>query len=394
MFEKLTPLQYLQCEIACKHDKTYEKQTWADRIAHFESLDLDNPKTVKEASNPIGLRAAILGYREAVQGLPTGYLISLDACSSGLQILSLLVSCGKSFNLCGGISQQCVDSYTTIYDSMQINGRLSRKAVKQAIMTSLYGSTATPEAVFGDNIDLFYETMQNMAPGAWDLNQGLQDLWEMFKTSDYAWILPDNFHAYIETKTSEKIPFVFLDTPYKVVKKIDGRPEFHKGLGPNLIHSIDGMIVREMFRRCSYNPKTITRVKDLLFTEASGTKGKSSEMVQKLWSHYKTTGFLSTRIFDYLFEDTMGHIDPKKIKELIESLPDQPFEMVSVHDCFRCHPNYGNDLRTQYKLILADINDSNMLGWLCSQIAGRNITVKKTGSLTRKTIMESNYCLA
>jgi hypothetical protein len=332
MFEKLTPLQYLQCEIACKHDKAYEKQTWADRIAYFESLDLDNPKTVKEASNPIGLRAAILGYREAVQGLPTGYLISLDACSSGLQILSLLVSCGKSFNLCGGIAQQCVDSYTTIYDSMQINGRLSRKAVKQAIMTSLYGSTATPEAVFGDNIDLFYKTMENMAPGAWDLNQGLQDLWEMFKTSDYAWILPDNFHAYIETKTSEKIPFVFLDTPYKVVKKIDGRPEFHKGLGPNMIHSIDGMIVREMFRRCSYDPKVIQRVKDALFRGANGHTGKSAPMVITLWDHFQKTGFLSTRIFDYLFDDTMGLVHPEIIQVLIDQLPAKPFQMVSVHD--------------------------------------------------------------
>jgi len=266
--------------------------------------------------------------------------------------------------------------------------------VKQAIMTSLYGSTATPEAVFGDNIDLFYETMELMAPGAWDLNQGLQDLWEMFKSSDYAWVLPDNFHAYIETKTSEIVPFTFLNTPYKLVRKIDGRPEFHKGLGPNLIHSIDGMIVREMFRRCSYDPKTITRVKDLLNVGANGTNGKSGPMVQTLWTHYKETGFLSTRIFDYLFHDTIGLVDQATIKALIDTFPAQPFDMVSVHDCFRCHPNYGNDLRRQYQHILADLNDSHLLSNLCSQIAGKKVKTKKVGNLTRQTIMESNYCLA
>lgn len=394
MFEQLTALEYLKCEVACKADKAFEKETWADRLAHFKTLDLDDKKMIKNSSNPIGLKAAILAYKEAITGAPIGYMISLDACSSGLQILSLLVSCGKSFDLCGGVAERCVDSYTTIYDAMQLNGRLTRKQVKYAIMTSLYGSVAAPEGVFGDNVELFYETMEKMAPGAWDLNLGLQDLWTMFKTSDYSWVLPDNFHAYIETKTSELVPFTFLNTPYKLVKKIDGRPEFHKGLGPNLIHSVDGMIVREMFRRCSYDPKTITRVKDLLAMQAVGTTGKSAPMVQTLWSHYKATGFLSTRIFDYLFHDTMGLVDYTTIKNLIETFPSQPFQMVSVHDCFRVHPNYGNDIRRQYANILADLNDSTLLASLCSQVAGRRIPVKKIGGLTRQTILESNYCLA
>ena len=95
---KLSPLEYLQCEVACKHDKKFEKETWAERIAHFKTLNLDDPKITKGASNPIGLKAAILGYKEAAAGLPTGYMVSLDAASSGLQILSLLVSCEKSFN--------------------------------------------------------------------------------------------------------------------------------------------------------------------------------------------------------------------------------------------------------------------------------------------------------
>ena len=132
---KLSPLEYLQCEVACKHDKKFEKETWAERIAHFKTLNLDDPKITKGASNPIGLKAAILGYKEAVAGNPTGYMISLDATSSGLQILSLLVSCPTSFNLCGGNAEKCVDSYTTIYEAMNISGRLTRKAVKQAIMT-------------------------------------------------------------------------------------------------------------------------------------------------------------------------------------------------------------------------------------------------------------------
>lgn len=259
---------------------------------------------------------------------------------------------------------------------------------------ALYGSTATPEAVFGEYIELFYSTMEQMAPGAWDLNQGLQDLWTMFTASDYSWVLPDNFHAYIETKKSELVPFSFLNTTYKMVKKIDGRPDFHKGLGPNLIHSVDGFIVREMFRRCSYDPKVIKRVKDLIMLNASGTNGRSAKMVQTLWNHYKTTGILSTRIFDYLHADTMGLVDPLIIADMVDTLPAKPFQMVSVHDCFRCHSNYGNDLRRQYQLILADLNDSTLLASLCSQVAGKRIPVKKLGKLTRQTILDSDYMLA
>ena len=135
MFESLTGLEYLKAEIACKHDKAFEKEKWSDRLAHFNTLDLKAIKTFKQASNPIGLRAAVKALEDTDSGLPSGYMISLDACSSGLQILSLLVSCPKSFALCGGDSDHCVDSYTTIYDSMNLHGALTRKQVKAAIMT-------------------------------------------------------------------------------------------------------------------------------------------------------------------------------------------------------------------------------------------------------------------
>lgn len=99
---------------------------------------------------------------------------------------------------------------------------------------------------------------------------------------------------------------------------------------------IDGFIVREMFRRCSYDPKVIQRVKDAISIgmcgSKMGTNGKSAPMVQILWDHYKTTGFLSTRIFDYLFHDTMGLVDMQVIFDLIDTLPAKPFQMVSVHD--------------------------------------------------------------
>ena len=63
MFQTLTGTEYLQCEIACKHDKTLEKQNWSNRLSHFSNLDLLSDKIFKEASNPVGLRAAVSAYR-------------------------------------------------------------------------------------------------------------------------------------------------------------------------------------------------------------------------------------------------------------------------------------------------------------------------------------------
>ena len=392
-FQSLSGIEYLKAEIACKADKAYEKATWDERLAHFETLNLLEESTFKNASNPIGLRAAVHALMDTAKGKPSGYLISLDACSSGLQILSLLVSCPKSFSLCGGNSTKCVDSYVAIYDSMNLHGSLTRKEVKAAIMTSLYGSVAMPEQTFGNNVDLFYETMETMAPGAWDLNLGLQELWGKVKGSAYSWVMPDNFHACIETKSKTTKEFHFNGASYDLPQKVDARPEFHKGLGPNMIHSIDGMVVREMYRRCMFDKTVVTRVINAILGSAYGNV--FNEEVSTLWNHYLTTGFLSVRILDQLTEDNMGLVDPRVIAEMLRTLPSEPFDVVSVHDCFRCHPNYGDDLRRQYNHIMADINDaSGLLSEMCSQVASETMKAKKLGVIPRHQILDSNYMLA
>lgn len=399
MFQKLTSIEYLQCEIACKHDKSMEKLNWNTRLNHFSTLTfLDNDNDIyKGASNPVGLRAAIQAYREVIKENATGYLVTLDASSSGLQLLSLLVSCPISWQLCGGNMNNCIDSYTTIYSEMNLQGALTRAQVKAAIMTSLYGSVSTPEEVFKKNIDVFYETMERVTPGAWDLNISLQELWHQISGSTYKWTLPDNFHACIETKKKEIKNFSFLGIDHKLIVEVDGRPDFHKGLGPNLIHSIDGMVVREMLRRCSYDQHHTKNI--MLAITGKGIKrfhcGKSNRinMTQTLWNNYTKSGFLSARILDYLDTKTLGYVDPFIIAGLLQNMPDNPFHVITVHDCFRAHPNYGNDLRQQYNIILADINDSHMLTSMCSQVTGKIMNAKKVGNIKRTDILNGNYLL-
>jgi hypothetical protein len=393
-FRELTGKEYLMADIACKHDKAYEKLSWDQRIYHFSEIDLKDPKTFKEASNPVGLRAAYNAMEHTALGHPTGYMISLDAASSGLQLLSLLVSCPVSWKLCGG-DENILDAYAEVFLHMNTGLKIDRKDVKQSIMTALYGSTATPKAVFGEDVDVFYETMEKMAPGAWDLNLGIQELWDEVEGTTYDWTMPDNFYACIETHDKDVIKFKFLDEEFQVVQKVNERPRFHKGLGPNLIHSVDGMIVREMYRRCQYDLNTMQRVLGLIAKGVTGgTSGKSAAMVQTLWELYQESGFLSVRILDYLYEDTCGLVDMQIIQDLIVTMPDVPFQLVTVHDCFRCHPNYGNNLRRQYNTILADINDSNLLPFIASQVAKQPISARKVGKIPRAVILNGNYTLS
>lgn len=392
IFQELTGKQYLKAEIACKFDKTNEKKTWNDRLKAFDKLDIENlqPKDVDESSNPIGLKAALVAYQDTMNDKPTGYMVSLDAVSSGLQLLSILSGCPKSFSLCGGQGDKCVDSYTTIHAAMNTGVKLSRKEVKQAIMTSLYGSVSTPERVFKEDIDVFYTTMESEVPGAWDLNIGLQEIWDDIEGANYDWVLPDNFHCRIETSTQEFTEFGFLDQKYQVAREVNARPKFHKGTSPNLVHSVDGFINREIFRRCMFNEERNQKI--IYALNSKEVHGATKMDVKLMWSHYLASGFLSVRILDYLTEDTMGLVDPMVIALMIQSLPEKSFDLVSIHDNFKCHPNYGNDIRRQYNRIIADINDSEMLQYLVSQMTDNpDLKVHKFGKIDRDEILNGNY---
>lgn len=157
---------------------------------------------------------------------------------------------------------------------------------------------------------------------------------------------------------------------------------------------IDGLIIREMYRRCQYNPYTIERVLKAIKEKANGTNGKSADIVQTLWDLYQESGFLSARILDFLYKDTIGLVDVDVIFNLISTFPDLPFQLVCVHDSMKSHANYGNDVRRMYNTLLADLNDSNLLPFMLSQVINQNISARKVGKIPRDVILNANYTLS
>lgn len=400
-FQTFTGKEYLKIDIA--NNFGLDKLSWNDRIAWFDQNESQLPALLNQAAEPALFYAGTKAWEDTLAKRPSGYMISLDATSSGLQILAVLTGDRSAAQLCNVVDTGArEDAYTNIYNLMLgvlgQNAKISRDDVKQAIMTALYSSVAVPKRVFGEGelLALFYEILSTMAPAAWELNETMLDLWNPTATS-HDWVMPDNFHAHIKVIDTVSDTIHFENQPFHVAYKVNQPIPEGRSLGANMVHAIDGMIVREIVRRCDYNQQQVERIADLL---AGGqplrkeTRSADDKMVVTLWDHYLATGYLSARILSHLNEENLAHTDFQVIRELLQSLPAKPFKVIPIHDCFRCLPNYGNDLRRQYNNQLYLIARSNLLSSIISQLIGKPVAIGKLDHTLELDILDTNYALS
>lgn len=399
-FQEFTPREYLKIDIAGSFG--YDKQNWSDRIAWFDTNEHQLHALVSQAEEPALFYAGILAWEAAKAGKPSGYPISLDATCSGIQILAALAGDRRAAEITNVVDTgRRQDAYVSIYQEMVQKigdtAKIDRKRTKAGIMTAFYGSTAQPKSIFGEGelLSVFYETLKEQAPGAWEINETMLAIWDS-KALINEWVLPDNFHVKIKVMGQITENVQFLNEPFEVTYNANMPIQGGRSLGANMTHSIDGMVVREMQRRCSYDFERIQYLSKLLRVGANGrsTHRPQDKLVMTLWDHYQQSGFLSARILGLLDVENLALVKHVAIENLIDSLPKKPFEVISVHDCFRCLPNYGNDLRRQYNNLLAEIAESNMLSFIVSQIMHKHVPVGKLDSSLAQDIRETNYALS
>ena len=403
--QKFTGREYLKIDIA--NNFGLDKADWGDRIAWFDQNEHQLETLVQLADTPALYYAGVKAWRDVEAGKPTGYMISLDATSSGLQLLAALTGDRSASELCNVVDTGARrDAYTGIYGHMVAElgdvAKIDRDQCKDAVMTSLYGSTAMPKQVFGDGalLDLFYKTMKDLAPAAWDLNETFLAIWDPTATS-HDWVLPDNYHVHIKVMNRVKTTVHFLNQPFEVFYNENLPTDSGRSLSANTIHSLDGMIVRELTRRCDFDPARVKRVRDII----EGTPVPAIVLTKKeqlhndktlaaLWAHYKESNYLSARVLDYIDEDNINLLALKPVRDLLDSLPAKPFKVVSIHDCFRVLPNYGDDLRSQYNNQLMLIARSNILGSIISQLVGRRVQIGKLDPTLWVDIAKAEYALS
>lgn len=145
-FQKFTGKQYLMIDIANNYG--HDKWTWERRINWFENNEHRLHELVRTADEPALFYAGVRAWEAIKRGEPIGYMVSLDATSSGLQLLAALTGDRSAAELCNVVnhlSGDRMDAYTSIYTHMVSvlgeSAKITRDDTKQAIMTSM-GSLA------------------------------------------------------------------------------------------------------------------------------------------------------------------------------------------------------------------------------------------------------------
>jgi len=172
--EKYRGIEYLKIDISNNYG--LDKQPYADRIAWVDEHEEYLEELVGAADKPFQYLAAVMAYRDAQKGIPTGHLVGFDACASGIAIMAALTGCKTTAENTGLIGNTRADVYgqTTQVMSMLLGSdvEVARKDVKAASMTHFYGSKAKPKEIFGEGTDefnAFYEANKIVAPGASEL---------------------------------------------------------------------------------------------------------------------------------------------------------------------------------------------------------------------------------
>ena len=394
----------------------HDKMVFEDRIKWAtEQVECDTLGAhVDTADNKPLYIKAVMAIRKAQQGIPTGHMVGVDACCSGVQIMSVLTGCVDGARATGLIDPEVrADAYTQATKLMneELGGGLvvSRADAKQALMTSYYGSKKQPKAIFGEDtpeLNAFYAAAQKVAPGAWELLQDLLASWQPYALS-HAWKLPDGYDAYVKvmTKKEARIEVDELDHATFTYEFYENEGQ-RNGLSnaANLTHSMDAYVLRSMHRRCNYNREVAEEAAYVITAElhqrslgkeAFDFHGCPKTLYYK--AQYERSTLADITIMRYLNEDTVkclsvGHL--KALERILDGmLAYQPFELVTIHDEFKSHANNVDHVRWQYREILAEIADSNVVDDLLSQIHGKQGTFTKLSSDLGNQIRQSNYGL-
>ncbi len=91
-----------------------------------------------------------------------------------------------------------------------------------------------------------------MLPGAKHVMKHLNECWDPF-AKYHEWVLPDGHTAFVRTMTEQDAQYEYNGTKINYKYYInEGNTTSYRSLVPNIIHSIDGYIVRQMILRADF----------------------------------------------------------------------------------------------------------------------------------------------
>lgn len=399
-FKTFNGMQYLAIDIANHYG--LDKLNYEDRIKWVKD-NISNLESLKHnADEPELYWKAVNAFRKAQDGQAIGHTVAFDSASSGLQLMSVVMRCFKGANITGLVDpNNRMDAYTAVTNAVnkaiQADGLdgvvITRKQAKEAVMTGLYGSRAVPSRVFGEYTKYFYDALLHECTGAYDLLHMIQSTWNP-EAEYHSWVMPDGHVVYVPVVESQEKRLTIGELKYtpKVIVKEKTTLEYSVSNIANVVHSIDAYVLRQLVRRCNYSVGKLQNFLDISLQVNYSKVDVDNPDIER---------FLDTDLVDLLFIDNISrsniHTYPRgfirKLRNLCkETLSHKPFEIVTIHDSFACHPNNMNQLRYHYNAILADLADSRCIDDILSQLGYSKPLIKYSpeGELS-KYIMNSNY---
>lgn len=414
-----TGWQYMLIDLA--NHFGLDKDLFEDRIQWAENNLSNLEQLVDQADVKPLFYKAVLAIRAVQRGEAVGHVVGLDACCSGIQVMSALTGCITGATNTGLVDPSVrADAYGTLQQTMEnlLNGtvHVNRADSKQALMTMYYGSVKEPKNVFGEDteeLNAFYEAAQVIAPGAYEVLQDLRASWRPYAL-EHSWQLPDGFQAKVKVmeKKEARIEVDELDHAtftYEFYENVGTK----KGLSniANVVHSVDAYVLRCIHRRCNYNRDMAERALDSIYFALLGADGNSPRLGTKptqaldpnLKLAYYVTQYTRSGMADLAILPFISHANANQLSTphlerlrdiLLTMLVHQPFAVITIHDEFKCGPNHMNHLRQHYINIFAELAESNLLSDILSQIHGVPGTFTKLSNTLPQLIRGSNYALS
>ena len=412
MLQAFTAFEYLLIDIA--NQWGLDKENYNVRLdwtkKNFNQLEDRAVNRGHWKEYPLYMKA-VMALRKAQKGESTGHMMGFDATTSGMQIMSAMTGCVK-----GALITNLLDpdnrynAYEEVYKKMReylpaLSSKVNLEDIKQAVMTTLYGSTAEPEKMFGkgtEELAVFYKALNDVAPAACELLQLLLKSWN--STADkHSFILPDNHHVHIKVRqvVESKLEIDELDhSRLTYTYSIDHNNGFGLANAANVIHAIDGYIVRTISRWSSLNKKELHKLNNLIQGELLTRhidNTFSSDKVTIAKSMFKNTNMPDISLVFKMSQEDVASLTTKhliKVQKLLFLLLKYPaFDVVTVHDCFACSPVYVQALREYYNEIMALLAESTLMDYILSTLYGFKITYKKKSITLPSKIRKANYAI-
>ena len=278
---QFSTLEYILIDIA--NHAGFDKLSYQDRLAKayemIESLQ-DGSITIQDLmdkcdESPFELQNAIQAYLKK----DLNHVVGLDAVNQALQLYGVVTADLSTSSLASlGINAR-TDAYQLLADELNTSigtNIFNRNNCKKALMITLYGSTVAYTKVLealklNDQLELakligieqdvhddwfeaeFEKAMKEIAPKAMEAMEVLQELNDP-EVGTYYWTMPDGFKVKYDVKSTQTVELKAtsrggVNFTYSASHKVYAPSKFNRGMSPNIIHSIDGYVAREMVRR-------------------------------------------------------------------------------------------------------------------------------------------------